>query len=73
MPSFALSITPLKASKGQKAWSEHALENVFRGLPTPILGRVQKGLLLLDLRCLEERQEALFCNALQALKLALST
>jgi L-seryl-tRNA(Ser) seleniumtransferase len=73
MPSFALAITPLKASKGHKSWSEHALEKVFRGLPTPILGRTQKGLLLLDLRCLEERQEALFCNALQALKLALST
>jgi len=44
--------------------SEQGLEKLFRGLSTPVLGRVQKGQLVLDLRCLEERQEKLFCKAL---------
>ena len=44
--------------------SEQALERMFRQLSTPVLGRLQKGQLVLDLRCLEERQEQLFCAAL---------
>jgi L-seryl-tRNA(Ser) seleniumtransferase len=88
MPSFALVIKPLKQSKSKKSnqsvvktqplsnamtQSEHGLEKLFRSLHPPVLGRVQKGQLVLDLRCLEERQESLFCEAMSQLNLSLST
>jgi L-seryl-tRNA(Ser) seleniumtransferase len=53
--------------------SEHGLEKLFRSLHTPVLGRVQKGQLVLDLRCLEERQESLFCEAISQLQLSVPT
>ena len=39
----------------------------FRGLPTPVIGRVEDGADILDLRCLED--EAAFVTNLAALKL----
>ncbi len=53
--------------------SEHGLEKLFRSVHPPVLGRVQKGQLVLDLRCLEERQESLFCAAMSQLNLSFST
>jgi L-seryl-tRNA(Ser) seleniumtransferase len=39
----------------------------FRGLPTPVIGRVEDGADILDLHCLED--EAAFVTNLAALKL----
>jgi L-seryl-tRNA(Ser) seleniumtransferase len=52
--------------KGRGAGSAlKALEQRFRGLPTPVIGRVHEGALWLDLRCLED--EAAFTAQLATL------
>ena len=54
LPSIALSIKP-RARGGGGA----ELSAVFRGLPVPVIGRISKGALLLDLRCLDDENEIL--------------
>ena len=44
------------------------LASAFRDLPVPVLGRVQDGALVLDLRCLED--EAGFADQLDKLRVA---
>lgn len=55
--SAALAITPSQSSRG----SGRALARLaaaFRGVPIPVIGRIEAGALLFDLRCLEEIDEA---------------
>ncbi|WP_419899540.1 L-seryl-tRNA(Sec) selenium transferase [Roseomonas sp. USHLN139] len=59
LPSFALRIT----APGGRALE--ALQAALRDLPRPVVGRLQEGALLLDLRCLTE--EAAFVENLAAL------
>ena len=59
LPSVALSIRPAAAKRGAGARLRR-LTQAFRGLPVPVIGRVQDGALILDLRCLED--EATFVD-----------
>ena len=52
LPSAALVLRPLRAKGGGRVIA--ALEAAMRALPTPIVGRVSKGALWLDLRTVED-------------------
>ncbi len=65
IPSVGLAIEPReKKTSGRRI---EALATAFRGLPIPVIGRIDKGALLLDLRCLDD--EAGFIGQLGALAL----
>jgi len=49
LPSLAVAIAPAKGGGGRL----NALSDVLRKLPVPVVGRIEKDALLLDLRCLE--------------------
>jgi L-seryl-tRNA(Ser) seleniumtransferase len=53
LPSAALALTPVDASGA----SLEALSRRLRGLPIPVIGRIERGRVLLDLRCLENEVE----------------
>ncbi len=59
LPSVALSIRPAAAKRRAGAVLRR-LTQAFRALPVPVIGRVQDGALILDLRCLED--EATFVD-----------
>lgn len=59
LPSVALSIRPAAAKRGVGTVLRR-LTQAFRALPVPVIGRVQDGALILDLRCLED--EATFVD-----------
>ena len=59
LPSVALSIRPAVGRRGAGA-ALRRLTQAFRALPVPVIGRVQDGALILDLRCLED--EAAFVD-----------
>ena len=59
LPSVALSIRPAAAKRGAGAVLRR-LTHAFRALPVPVIGRIQDGALILDLRCLED--EATFVD-----------
>ena len=67
LPSAGLSIKPQAVVAPTTA---SLLATVFRRLPTPVLGRVQHGVLTLDLRCLDD--EVAFVEQLPSLR-SLST
>ena len=67
LESTALSIRPLREGRGAGGLVNR-IADAFRALPAPVIGRVQDGAFLLDLRCLED--EAAFSAQLP--KLALS-
>jgi L-seryl-tRNA(Ser) seleniumtransferase len=52
LPSTALALRPVMGAKSGAALE--ALARAFRGLPIPVVGRIEAGALLLDLRCLED-------------------
>ena len=53
LPSAGLALTPL-ASAGNAV---EGLARRLRALPVPVIGRIEAGRLILDLRCLEEEAE----------------
>ena len=53
VPSAGLSIRPIAARRGSGAALER-ITRMLRKLPIPVIGRRQKGTLILDLRCLED-------------------
>jgi L-seryl-tRNA(Ser) seleniumtransferase len=66
IPSAGLAIRPATGKRG----SGTALERIaraFRELPVPVIGRIQDGSLIFDLRCLED--EAAFVDQLPELNL----
>ncbi len=63
LPSAAIRIAPRSGEDGEL----RQLSERLRKLPTPVIGRLHKGALWLDLRCLETEQEAQFINQLDAL------
>jgi L-seryl-tRNA(Ser) seleniumtransferase len=65
LPSHALRIRAVGKRPGSAAADIAA---AFRALPVPVIGRVHDGCFLLDLRCLEEREEE-FVGQLAELKL----
>lgn len=65
LPSAALVFRP-NAKKAGKILS--TVEAAFRGLPMPVIGYIRDDAYHLDLRCLEERDEARFVAQLAHLK-----
>jgi L-seryl-tRNA(Ser) seleniumtransferase len=53
LPSAGLALTPRAASGG----AVEGLARRLRALPVPVIGRIEKGSLILDLRCLEDEAE----------------
>jgi len=52
LPSAALALRPVGAAKSGAA--VEALARTLRGLPIPVIGRIEAGNVVLDLRCLED-------------------
>ena len=63
LPSACIALTPVGKRRSGAA---DALARAFRALPVPVIGRINEGDLLLDLRCLED--EAGFVAQLAHLK-----
>ncbi len=66
IPSAGLRIAP--AAGGNENATLERLAGALRALPRPVIGRVHRGRLWLDLRCLED--EAQFIEQLSALEIA---
>ena len=64
IPSFAIRLTP-RTSRKDGSRRLQALATAFRALPIPVIGRIEKGALLLDLRCLDD--EGAFIGQLTSL------
>src|SRR5579884_3674903 len=62
LPSAGLALTPRQRNGN----AVEALARAFRGLPVPVIGRIEHGRLVFDLRCLED--EAEFLGQLPALR-----
>jgi L-seryl-tRNA(Ser) seleniumtransferase len=62
LPSTALALRPLGQHPGAAV---EALARTLRTLPIPVIGRIEAGRVLLDLRCLED--ETTFLDQLGAL------
>ncbi|MEE2746494.1 MAG: L-seryl-tRNA(Sec) selenium transferase [Pseudomonadota bacterium] len=63
LPSYGISLKPI----GKKAGSRlGGLAQAFRLLPVPVVGRIQEGSFILDLRCLEDQE--LFKKQLNQIK-----
>ena len=62
IPSFGLSLRPKGGGRAVEA-----LSTAFRGLSQPVIGRVAEGVLIFDLRCLDN--EAMFRENLSSLRL----
>jgi L-seryl-tRNA(Ser) seleniumtransferase len=66
LPSGGLAVTPAKGSQGRAL---EGLSGRFRKLPMPVIGRINEGRFLLDLRCLDDVNA--FVNQLRLLGSAL--
>lgn len=53
LPSVCIAITPLVKGKGEGT-ALKKIEQAFRSLPVPVIGRIAEGAFCLDLRCLED-------------------
>jgi L-seryl-tRNA(Ser) seleniumtransferase len=69
LPSAGLALAPLARKGAGRALEQ--LAAALRGLPLPVIGRIAEDRLLLDLRCLEARDEADFAAQLDRLGEAL--
>jgi len=56
LPSYGLAVRPVRGKRG----SLDRLDAAWRALPRPVIGRIAEKTLWLDLRCLEEPDEAAF-------------
>jgi L-seryl-tRNA(Ser) seleniumtransferase len=59
MPSAGFAIMPRAAKRGGRQLA--ALSTALRNLPVPVLGRIENGALILDLRCLDD-EDAFVAN-----------
>jgi len=64
LPSAGLAIRP----QGKRSGALNRIEENLRALPRPVIGRIEDGALLLDLRCLGASEEADFARQLAQLK-----
>ena len=51
LPSLGLALTPMGRGEGRRL---EALSAALRQLPIPVIARIEKGALLMDLRCLDD-------------------
>jgi L-seryl-tRNA(Ser) seleniumtransferase len=63
LPSVCIAITPRVKGKGEGSALKE-IEQAFRSLPVPVIGRIAEGAFCLDLRCLEEDQISEFVGQL---------
>jgi len=63
LPSAGLAVRP----QGKKSGALNRIEKALRALPRPVIGRIEDGALLLDLRCLQAHEETEFVAQLSAL------
>jgi L-seryl-tRNA(Ser) seleniumtransferase len=63
LPSAGFAIRP----QGRKGGVLNRIEQGLRALSKPVIGRIEDGALLLDLRCLQPQEEAEFAATLAAL------
>lgn len=66
LPSFGLMLR--HRGKGSSGRALNGLAKRLRDLPRPVIGRIADDALWLDLRCLEERDEAAFTQQLEGLR-----
>lgn len=71
LPSAGLALSPVGTSRKGMGTALEALATALRSLPRPVIGRVSDDRLLLDLRCLEDRDTAAFTSQLDALRKSL--
>ncbi len=64
LPSSGLAVRP----QGRRCGVLHRIEAALRGLPRPVIGRIEDGALLLDLRCLAPYEEREWTEQLSGLK-----
>src|SRR5438874_13233087 len=65
LPSAALALRPLAARSGAAV---EALARALRAMPIPIIGRIEAGRVILDLRCLEDETAFIAQLAAAAIK-----
>jgi L-seryl-tRNA(Ser) seleniumtransferase len=63
LSSVGIAITPRVKGKGEGTVLKK-IEQAFRSLPVPVIGRIAEGAFCLDLRCLEESQMSEFLGQL---------
>jgi L-seryl-tRNA(Ser) seleniumtransferase len=63
LPSAGFDVRP----QSRKGGVLNRIEQALRALPKPVIGRIEDGALLLDLRCLQPQEEAEFAATLAAL------
>jgi L-seryl-tRNA(Ser) seleniumtransferase len=68
LASCCVAITPRLKGKGEGSALKR-IEQAFRELPTPVIGRVAEGAFRLDVRCLEEKNISDFVAQLTQLRL----
>jgi L-seryl-tRNA(Ser) seleniumtransferase len=71
LPSHGLAIRAAKA-QGKRSRGLDKLEAALRALPRPVIGRIAEQTLWLDLRCLDEADEAAFIDQCGELREALN-
>jgi L-seryl-tRNA(Ser) seleniumtransferase len=65
LPSAGFAVKP----QGKRSGLLNRIEAALRALPKPVIGRIEDGALLLDLRCLQPQDEAEFAAMLAALNI----
>jgi len=68
LPSMCIAIIPTTRGKGEGTALKR-IEQAFRRLPIPVVGRIADGAFCLDLRCLEPHHQSEFSGQLGQLKL----
>jgi L-seryl-tRNA(Ser) seleniumtransferase len=54
LPSVCIAVTPLVRGKGEGTALKR-IEQAFRNLPVPVIGRITENAFCMDMRCLEEK------------------
>jgi L-seryl-tRNA(Ser) seleniumtransferase len=68
LPSAALSLTPTTGKRGSGTKLKR-LAAALRALPVPVIGHIRDGACVLDMRCLEQADEARFTDQIELIDL----
>lgn len=67
LPSVCIAVMPPVRGRGEGS-ALKKIEQAFRGLPVPVIGRIAEGAFCLDLRCLEDKHLSELTSQLGQLK-----